>query len=98
MSTVTTSDARNWDCNNLVAAMLASQGNFAALPFIQLPALGPFNPMDPTNMQAPFPGAGSVLIAPGGVEYENKAIYLQGTYEFTDQWSVTAGQIGRAHV
>lgn len=91
MSTVMSPNARNWECNNLVAVMLASQGNFAALPFIQLPALGPFNPMNPGDMQAPFPGAGSVLIAPGGVEYENKAIYLQGTYEFTDRWSMTAG-------
>ena len=44
-----------------------------------------------TSPAGPIPGSGSVLIAPGGVEYENKAIYLQGTYEFTDQWSMTAG-------
>ncbi len=34
---------------------------------------------------------GSMLVAPGGVEYENKAVYAQGTWEFNHEWSVTAG-------
>jgi iron complex outermembrane recepter protein len=34
---------------------------------------------------------GSVESAPGGVTYENPAAYAQGTYDFNDQWSLTAG-------
>lgn len=34
---------------------------------------------------------GSISGTPGGVTYTNKAIYLQGTYAFTDQWSATLG-------
>lgn len=34
---------------------------------------------------------GSYLVAPGGVTYENQAVYAQGTWEFNDQWSLTAG-------
>lgn len=36
-------------------------------------------------------GMGSYLQAPGGVTYENKAVYAQGTWEFNNQWSATAG-------
>ncbi len=28
---------------------------------------------------------GSMLVAPGGVEYENKAVYAQGTWEFNHE-------------
>ncbi len=34
---------------------------------------------------------GSVNSQPGGVTYKNQAIYAEGTYEFTDQWSMTLG-------
>ena len=34
---------------------------------------------------------GSMLVAPGGVTYENQAVYAQGTWEFNDQWSATVG-------
>jgi iron complex outermembrane recepter protein len=34
---------------------------------------------------------GSGMRAPGGVTYDNKAIYAQGTYDLTDKWSLTAG-------
>lgn len=36
-------------------------------------------------------GVGSVLSLQGGVEYTNKAIYAQGTYDLTDEYSLTAG-------
>lgn len=36
-------------------------------------------------------GAGSVATAPGKITYENKAVYFQGSYAFTDQWSATVG-------
>lgn len=36
-------------------------------------------------------GVGSVLSLAGGVEYTNKAVYAQGTYDLTDEYSVTAG-------
>ena len=44
------------------------------------------NPNDPV----PFT-IGSGLSAPGGVTYENKAVYFQGTYALDEQWSLTAG-------
>ncbi len=34
---------------------------------------------------------GSVESAPGGVTYENPAAYTQGTYDFNERWSLTAG-------
>lgn len=48
----------------------------AALARLQNPEAGP---------------VGTAFHAPGGVTYENKAVYFQGTYEFTEQWSMTAG-------
>lgn len=36
-------------------------------------------------------GGGSVATSPGKITYENKAVYFQGSYEFTDQWSATLG-------
>ncbi len=44
---------------------------------------------NPTGLP-PF-SFGSVQNTPGGVTYTNKAVYLQGTYQFNDQWSTTAG-------
>ncbi len=38
-----------------------------------------------------MPQGGSAYKAPGGVSYTNRAAYVQGTYELTDQWSLTAG-------
>lgn len=35
--------------------------------------------------------AGSALYSAGGVTYENKAVYAEGTYQFTEQWSMTLG-------
>lgn len=35
--------------------------------------------------------AGAVTTAPGKITYENKAVYFQGSYAFTDQWSATLG-------
>lgn len=75
-STLTSPDIADWRCNNIIGVLFAGQ-------------------IPPGGAGAipgvPIPGAGSGLLAPGGVEYENKAIYVQGTYEFSDQWSVTAG-------
>lgn len=34
---------------------------------------------------------GSISGTPGGVTYTNKAVYVQGTYSFNDQWSGTLG-------
>jgi iron complex outermembrane recepter protein len=34
---------------------------------------------------------GSMTSSPGGVTYENKAIYVQGTFDLTDVWAATAG-------
>ena len=34
---------------------------------------------------------GSLSSAPGGVTYENQAVYLQGTYDFNNHWSTTLG-------
>ncbi len=34
---------------------------------------------------------GSVQSAPGGVTYKNQAAYLQGTFDFNNQWSTTLG-------
>lgn len=81
MSTVTSSNPYDWRCNNLIANLFAGGQPF--LPALPIPL--------PDGSFGPFPGAGSVLIAPGGVTYENQAVYLQGTYEFTEQWSITAG-------
>ncbi len=36
-------------------------------------------------------GAGALQRVPGGVEYTNKAVYAQATYEFTDYLSLTGG-------
>lgn len=38
-----------------------------------------------------FPIPGALVSQVGEVEYENKAVYAQATYEFNDQWSVTGG-------
>jgi iron complex outermembrane receptor protein len=54
----------------------------AAALYVQLGA----SPLDPV----PFT-VGSGMRAPGGVTYENKAIYAQGSYDLADQWSLTAG-------
>ena len=34
---------------------------------------------------------GSISGTPGGVTYTNQAVYAQGTYAFSDQWSATLG-------
>lgn len=38
-----------------------------------------------------FPISGALVSQVGKVEYENKAVYAQATYELTDQWSITGG-------
>ncbi|MCK9562991.1 MAG: TonB-dependent receptor [Bacteroidales bacterium] len=75
-ATMNTGDIADWRCNNIVGVLFA--GQIPPNGAGQIPGI-------------PIPGAGSGLLAPGGVEYENKAVYVQGTYEFNDQWSVTAG-------
>jgi len=45
-----------------------------------------FNCYDPTLGQL-----GSVLVAAYKTEYLNRAVYAQGTYHFSDQWSATLG-------
>lgn len=41
---------------------------------------------------APVPfTVGSGLRAPGGVTYENRAVYAQGSFNLTDEWSLTGG-------
>lgn len=36
-------------------------------------------------------GSGAVQRTPGGVEYTNKAVYAQGTYDLNTEWALTAG-------
>lgn len=81
MEAVASAGGRDWRCNNLIANMLAGGRPF--MPAFPIPL--------PDGSFGPFPGAGSVIISPGGVTYENQAVYLQGTYQLTDQWSATAG-------
>lgn len=36
-------------------------------------------------------GIGTAYHSPGGVKYKNEAIYAEGNYHFTDQWTMTLG-------
>ncbi|MYM63924.1 TonB-dependent receptor [Pseudomaricurvus sp. HS19] len=75
MSTIDSPDPSTWRCNDLLAAAFAAQ------------ASGGFvTTSDPSVFSL-----GSVVSSPGGVTYENQAIYFQSTYELTDQWSLTTG-------
>lgn len=57
-----------------------------------LVALGAYNHSGGTVHTVPAIAAGGTgRDGPGGVNYENKATYVQGTYESTHQWRLTAG-------
>lgn len=79
-STLASPDINDWRCNNMLGALflLGSAEVPPELAGGMIPAM-------------PIAGAGSALHAPGGVTYENRAVYFQGTWSFNDQWSVTGG-------
>jgi len=54
--------------------------------------LGTLNTDNPDNFRCSgFFGLSNVLLSEQEVEYDNRAIYTQATYDFNDQWSATGG-------
>ncbi|GIX29693.1 MAG: hypothetical protein KatS3mg124_0165 [Porticoccaceae bacterium] len=79
-STMSDPDPNNWRCNDV-----ALLNGLIPAPFSGSQALAFGVP------QLAGVYFGSKASAPGGVEYDNRAAFAQGTWRFSDQWAVTAG-------
>ncbi len=74
-STVKARDPMDWRCNDVLKARVQRVFDGLGIPV-------------PDRLKLI---GGSLSYGPGGVTYENKAVYAQGTYDLTDELSFTAG-------
>lgn len=79
----------DWRCNDIMAGMAMVGAQAQLFPLLQQGLITPAE-FEAALAQVP-PYVGSGVSNAGGVTYENKAVYLQGTWDFNEQWSATAG-------
>lgn len=89
MDTLRLGSPADWRCNDIMAG-LAMAGAYEQLYPLLLQGMMTPEAFAAALAQVP-PYVGSGVRNAGGVTYENQAVYLQGTWEFSPRWSATAG-------
>lgn len=82
--TLASGNLADWRCNDL----------FAGLSLLQMIEAGMLPPEAYGNEQVYLGGplrVGNAQITNNGMTYTNRAVYAQGTWQFNEQWSATAG-------